>query len=118
MVFYDYNGNPCCYADDFVHIYSYTGVALGYIHDEKVWNYEGKYLGCYMNNWIIDRNGYYLFFTENAIGGPLRPLRKLAPLKSLRELRPLKSLREIPPIPPIPTPDWSNLDLNTFFQGN
>ncbi len=117
MVFYDKEGNPCCYSDDFVHIYSYEGEALGYLQDDKVWNYDGRYLGLFQNNWVIDKYGYYLFFTENAIGGPLKPLRKLAPLKSLKELRPLKSFRELAPLSPMPICDWSELDTDSFFGG-
>ena len=117
MVFYDRNGNPCCYSDDFVHIYSYSGRALGYIHDGSVWNYFGRYLGRFSNNWVIDKEGYYLFFTENAIGGLPRPLRRLAPIKTIKEIRPLKSIRQIPPIPPLPKRNWSDIDMDTFFRG-
>ena len=118
MVFYDRIGNPCCYSDDFVHIYSYDGKALGYIQDGSVWNYYGIYLGQFRNNWVIDKEGYYLFFTENAIGGLLRPLRRLAPIKSIKEIRPLKSLRQLPPIPPLPKLNWSGLDMDSFFRGD
>lgn len=115
MVFFDRNGNPCCYSDDYVHLYSFKGKALGYIQDEKVWNYRGKYLGLFKNNWILDRDGFYLYFTENASGGPTKPLRHLAPLKSIKELRPLKSLRELPPLTPSPVLDWSKMNTDNFF---
>lgn len=117
MVFYDKNGTPCCYADDFVHIYSYDGKPLGYIQNDKVWNYDGRYLGLFRNNWIIDREGYYLLFTENSSGGPLKPLRKLAPLKSLKQLRPLKAIRDIPSLPPLVSMNWSDMDVESFFEG-
>lgn len=115
MVFYDKNGNPCCYSDDFIHIYGYDGYPLGYIHDGRVWSYHGHYLGLFRNNWIIDRDGFYLFFTENSIGGPLKPLRRLAPLKSLKRIRPLKSLRVVPPIPPMVRIGWSSMTKDSFF---
>ena len=118
MRFYDRNGNPCCYSDDLVHIYSYGGEPLGYIHNGRVWNYKGRYLGLFRNNWIIDRDGYYLFYTEDSIGGPLKPLRKLAPLKALRKLRPLKSLRELPPLRPLSHLSWSKREMNAFFGGD
>lgn len=117
MVFYNKTGNPCCYSDDYVHIYSYDGEPLGYIQNGKIWNYEGLYLGLFRNNWVIDSDGYFLFFTENSTGGPVRPVRKLAPLKSLRQLRPLKSIREIPPIAPVTILSWSDRDLKSFFAG-
>lgn len=116
MIFYDKAGTPCCYSDDFEHIYGFDGKPLGYILSGKVWNYNGTYLGQFINNWIIDRNGLYMFFSENAIGGPLKPLRKLAPLKSMKQLRPLKSIRELPPLPPTLKNAWSNLEGNAFFE--
>lgn len=117
MVFYDRNGSPCCYTDDFVHVYSFNGDPLGYIQNGKVWNYAGRYLGLFKNNWVIDRAGCYLFFTENSTGGPIRPLRRLAPLKSLKKLRPLKSIKELPPILPVTRLCWSDRDMRTFFAG-
>ena len=117
MVFYDRYGVPCCYSEDFVHIYSYGGKPLGYIHNERIWNFDGFYLGLFRNNWVIDRDGYYLFFTEISTGGPMRPLRKLAPLKSLKQLRPLKAIREIPPISPMVSLNWSDREMEPFFEG-
>lgn len=117
MVFYDIDGNPCCYSDDSVHIYSYGGDPLGYILDGRVWNFDGHYLGLFRNNWIIDRDGYYLFFTDISTGGLLKPLRRLEPIKSLKQLLPLKSLRELPPLPPLTQLAWSDKDMWNFFEG-
>lgn len=116
MVFYDKHGNPCCYSDDFKHIYGYDGEPLGYIQDGLIWNYNGRYLGQFKNNWVLDKDGYYLFFTENATGGPIRPIRKIAPIKSVKEIRPLKNIREIPPVYPVSKLDWSQLDPKIFFR--
>ena len=117
MVFYDKSGTPRCYSDDFMHIYSYDGKPLGYIQEGKVWNYGGMYLGVFRNDWIIDRDGCYLYFTENSTGGPLKPCRKSAPLKSFKQLRPLKSIKVIPSVPPMPLLEWSNRELEAFFDG-
>ena len=42
-------------SDDFVHICSYEEEALGYLQDDKIWNYDGKYLCRFHNNWVIDK---------------------------------------------------------------
>lgn len=115
MTYYDRYGNACCYTDKTNHIYALDGKPLGYILDNSVWNYGGRYLGQFKNSWIIDREGYYLFFSDESKGGPIKPIRKLTPLNSIQELRPIKSIREIPPIPPITSLYWSETDINSFF---
>ena len=117
MVFYDKGGTPRCYSDDNEHIYSYDGEPLGYIRGTNVWNYNGRYLGRFYNNWIVDKNGDNVFFTEDAIGGPVKPIRKLAPLKSVKKLRPLKAVREGVPAGLVRSLNWSSQNIHVFFRG-
>ena len=116
MTFYDKSGTPRCYSEDFTHIYDYAGNPVAYIYNSRVWSYRGRYLGVLHNNWIVDKNGACVFFSENSTGGPVKPLRKLTPLKGLKKLRPLKSLRELPPLKPQPKLSWSNMNSDTFFN--
>lgn len=116
MTFYDKSGTPCCYSEDFTHIYDYEGNPVAYINNGRVWSYRGKCLGALHNNWIVDNNGAFMFFSENSTGGIPKPLRKLSPLKGLKKLRPLKSLREVPFLKPKPQMSWSNMDSDTFFN--
>lgn len=115
MTFYDKNGYAVCYTMDNIHLYSFDGYPLAYFHAEKVWSYNGCCLGWLHNNWIIDVNGFYVFFSEYATGGMLKPLRHLKPLKSLRRLRPLKSLRHFAPLKPLVKSQWSSLSFEEFF---
>lgn len=92
-----------------------TWFLLTFFHAEKVWSYSGYCLGWLHNNWIIDVNGYYVFFSEYAMGGVLKPVRHLKPLKSLRRLRPLKSLRHFAPLKPWVKSQWSSLTFEEFF---
>lgn len=115
MTFYDKNGSAVCYTMDNIHLYSFDGYPLAYFNDDKVWSYGGECLGWLHNYWIIDRNGCYVFFSEYAMGGILKPLRHLKPLKALRKLRPLKSLRRIPPLKPLIKSKWSSLTFEEFF---
>lgn len=116
MTFYDKHGTPQCYTEDFTHIYDFGGNPVAYINSDRIWSYKGRCLGSLHNNWIIDRKGGRMFFSENSTGGPLMPLRKLSPLKRIKKLRPLKSVREISPLKPIVKMGWSDLDFNSFFR--
>lgn len=116
MTFYDKNGYAVFYTMDNIHLYSFDGYPLAYFHAEKVWAYSGHCLGWLHNNWIIDVNGFYVFFSEYSTGGILRPLRHLKPLISLRRLRPLKSPRTIAPLKPLVKLNWSSLTFKEFFR--
>lgn len=116
MTFYDKNGNAICYTIDNIHLYSFDGQPLGYIHRNKVWAFSGVLLGWFHNYWIIDREGYYIFFSEYSIGGILKPLKHLQPLKSLRHLRPLKGYRQSLPLEPLIRLSWSSLTPQEFFN--
>lgn len=116
MVFYDKYGTPSCYSEDSEHIYSYSGEPLGYIRDNRIWNYNGRYLGLYKNGWVLDKEGCYFLFTENATGGPIKPIKKIASIKSIKTIRPVKSIREIPPIPPMTKHGWSDMEFVLFWR--
>ena len=115
MTFYDKIGIPRCYTEDLIHIYDYAGTPIAYIYNNKIWKYGGKCIGFLHNNWIIDICGNYIFFSENAIGGPLKPLKRLTPLKGLKKLKPLKALRQLPPLKPLVKLKWSDLNFQDFF---
>ena len=115
MTFYDKNGSAVCYTMDNIHLYSFDGYPLAYFNNDKVWSYGGVCLGWLHNYWIIDSDGCYVFFSEYATGGILKPLRHLKPLKSLRRLRPLKNLRSTPPLKPLVKHKWSSLTFEDFF---
>lgn len=116
MTFYDKNGNAVCYTEDNVYIYSFDGTPIAYIHGNIVWSYSGLCLGWLHNYWILDLDGYYLFFSEYSTGGMIKPFKHLRPLKGLRRLRPLKSIRRIPSLRPYPKLRWSTLTADDFFK--
>lgn len=116
MTFYDKNGYAVCYTVDNMHLYSFNGTPLAYINDGKVWSYEGFCLGWLYNYWILDKSGSYIFFSEYATGGLLKPLRHLQPLKAIRHLRPLKGLRHLAPLKPSVRLSWSSLTPQQFFN--
>lgn len=116
MTFYDKNGYPICYTIDNIHLYSFDGQPLGYIQMSKIWAFSGEFLGWLHNYWIIDKNGYYIFFSEYSVGGMRKPLKHLQPLKRLRQLLPLKGIKQLPPLRPLIHLSWSSLSPQKFFK--
>jgi hypothetical protein len=115
LTFYDSNGQPIAYSDDGEHIFSFAGAAVGYLHGGSVWNYSGKHLGRFDKGWLRDNNGDAALFTDDAFGGPLKPLKQLKPLKDLKQLLPMTGLRELTPLKPLNSLEWSKLSGEHFF---
>jgi hypothetical protein len=116
FTFYDSNGKPIAYTQDGVHIYLFSGEPVAYLAGTSVYSFSGKHLGRFENGWIRDNNGECVFFTKDARGGPLKPLKQLKPLKSLKQLKPLKGLKELKPLRPLKSLSWSRLSGKQFFR--
>ena len=114
-IFYNEYGTPFAYTDDNEHIFTFPGKPVGYIFADKIYSYNGKHLGWYIDGWIRDINGYCVFFTETATGGPIKPMRKMAPIRSVKTIKPLKRLRSLPHLKPIKRLAWSRYKDMEFF---
>ncbi len=113
---YNKNGEPIAYvSDDNEHIYQFNGQPVAYLKDENIYNYYGRYLGWKYDGWYFDRNGHRAFFKENAVGGPIKPIKKIKPIKAIKNIRPIKSIKEIRPIKPIRSLSWSSFQLYEYF---
>lgn len=116
ITFYNRGGVPTAYCEDGIHIYLFNGKPVAYIHKDSVYNYSGAYLGQYKNGWILDTKSCHVFFTEEATGGPMKPLKKLRPLKSLKQLKPTKGLKQSKPLSPSRSLSWSSNSSASFFN--
>jgi hypothetical protein len=116
MTLYDSKGKAVAYSDDGETIYLFNGTPVAYFYGDYVYGFDGYLLGRLKNGWIRDNKGFCVFFTENAIGGPVKPLKQLMPIKSIKRIRPIKSIRHIPCIKPIDQLAWSSLSVEQFFS--
>lgn len=109
MTFYDSHGNPSAYLyDDGEHIYLFNGKPVAYLHENTVYGYNGHQYGWFENGWIIDLNGYCVFFTESASGsGPVKPAKHVKPVKSVRHAKYAKAAKSLL---------WSKLSGEQFFN--
>jgi len=116
MTFYDHSGKAVAYLhSDTVSVYLYSGDPVAWVSGEYLYAYSGKYLGWLVDGWVIDRFGNRVFFTEEASGGPVRPVRNVKPVKGVRKVRPVRGVREVRPGHPVRSLSWSALSGEHFF---
>ncbi|WP_345806196.1 4-fold beta flower protein [Bacillus subtilis] len=116
IVFYNRNGAATAYSDDSEHIYLFNGKPVAYFYDDSVYGYNGKHLGYFTDGWLRDNQGNCVFFTEEAIGGPVKPIKQIKPIKNVKNIKPIKSVRQIKPIKPISSLSWSSRSSVNFFS--
>ena len=96
-------------------MFTFPGVPVGYLSNGSVYSFSGAHLGWFENRLVRDGSGSVALFTDDASGGPLKPLKQLKPLKGLKQLKPLKGLKVLAPLKPLNTVSWSNLSGVQFF---
>ncbi len=116
MTLYDSNGRAVAYSDDGETIYLYSGYPVAYLFGKMVYAFSGNQLGTMNNGWIRDNRGLCVFFTEDAIGGPIRPRKQIKPIKGIKRIKPIKGIRHIPRIKPVDQNRWSNSSGERFFM--
>jgi len=114
--FYNQEGKAIAYTEDGEHIYLFNGSPAGFIEKDSVFSYSGKHLGCIKEGWIVDQQGRRVFFTEDASGGPSRPVKQVTPVKSVKAVKPVKGTREMRPTTPTLTMSWSDFSSKSFFE--
>ncbi|EON70472.1 4-fold beta flower protein [Lysinibacillus sphaericus] len=116
LVFYNSSGVPIAYCEDEENIYLYNGKPAAYFYNDSIYSFKGKHLGRFNNGWFRDNNGYCVFFTENASGGPFKPMKSMTPIKSMKSMKPIKSVKFMRPMKPMNSSNWSKLSSEIFFD--
>ncbi len=107
--FYDYDGQAVSFLDDDGRsIYLHDGTPVAWLSDEGIYTYSGIHLGWFEHGWVFNGKGDRLLFTDDASGGPPRPLRQARPLRGPRHLRPIRSAREPRPSRPMLSLCWAD----------
>lgn len=116
LVFYNSYGDPIAYCEDGEHIYLYNGEPVAYFHNDSVYSFDGDHLGWFEQGWVRDNNGDCVFYSDNAQGGPVKPIKSIRPIKSVKSIKPIKSVKSIKPIKAIKSLSWSQLSSDIFFR--
>lgn len=115
IIFYNKNGRPVAYSEDWGMIYLYNGEPVAYLHQDAVYAFSGIHLGWFVEGRIVDRAGRDVFFTDLAMGRPAVPI-GLAPLrKGVRRSMPIRRPREPKPAFSGRTTAWAPRSSEQFF---
>jgi hypothetical protein len=115
-LFYDRSGRPVAYSNDGVHVHSFSGHAIGHIHEDSICDYSGKHLGWFVDGWVRDHSGRCVMFTDEASGGPVMPRRGTQPTKIVKQIPPAKGVRKAKPKERKVLNSWLGLTGVQFFE--
>ena len=117
ITFYNRYGKPIAYLSerDKETIYMFNGKPVAWIDNDCIYSFKGKHLGWYEHGWIYDQQGYCVFFTDEAKGGPVKPIKQIKPIRNISSIRPIKGIKEIKPIKQVKKLSWAN-NSDKFFE--
>ena len=116
MTFYDSSGRAVAYCDDGETIYLFNGMPVVYFYGDVVYGFNGHQFGTIKNGWIRDNSGLCVFYTDNAQGGPVKPVKQVSPAKCVKHVKLVKSVRHTPYVKAVDCLGWSNLSGERFFR--
>jgi hypothetical protein len=115
--FYNRKGIAMAYVDDDGEsIYLHNGTPVASLSGESVYSFEGKHLGWFVNGWIRDNSGGYVFFTDKAENGPVRPLARIDFPREPKKPKPAPCKKEKVSTKVSHETSWSSLDWEDFFR--
>jgi hypothetical protein len=110
---YNIKGLPIAYiAKDHQTIYLWNGIAVAYLHENKIYGFNGSHLGWFEDFIARDLNGYKVGFIKSTC--PC--MTKLEKIKSIKKLEKIKSIKKIPKIKPVNRNHLSSIMLEVLLQ--
>lgn len=106
--FFDRHGSEAAYCLDGHSLYLWSGRAAAFIHDDKVYAYDGRFIGWADRGWISDEDGACLLFERDAVGGPHKPQRQVKTTPGPRGTKPARAELRQAPSHPASSTAWSH----------
>lgn len=117
ILFYDQAGTPIAYiSDEIQSIYTYKGRPAAFIEGECIYNFPGKFLGWFIDGWVLDLDGTRVFYTRVSTGGPNTPIRGIQPIRGIKQFLPARTYRQPKPLKPPFSLSWSSRSGEQFFE--
>ena len=113
--FYSKSGDPIAYMEDGQHIYLFSGRPVAFLSGDAVYLFSGKHIGWFEDGWIRDKKGKVVFFTSDASGGPIKPVKRMKPVKGMKHVKPVKGVKQMKSMKRIKAFSWSDLSGEQFF---
>ena len=116
IILYDRTGAAIAYTlEDGATLSTYGGRLVGYIHEDGIFDFQGKLLGWYLEGWVVDAHGARVFFTKDSKGGPGRPIKEIPPIRGIRQYCPGRTRRLGKGSKPVLSLFWSARSGVGFF---
>ncbi|MDB5695110.1 MAG: hypothetical protein JWN21_653 [Sphingomonas bacterium] len=116
MEFFDRHGIATCYSPDGETIYLWSGEPVGYFHNDQIYSFRGRLLGWHENGWLYDRVNRPALFSQDATGGPVKPVRQVKPAKGVRKVKPVKGVRQVAHVRRVRSTSWSEYSGAGYFN--
>lgn len=113
--FYSRTGEPIAYSEDGEHIYLFSGAPVAYLSGDAVYGFGGEHIGWFEDGWIRDKKGGCVFFTADARGGPVKPVKNVKPVKGVKQVKPVKGVKQVKCAKAVKSLSWSPLSGRQFF---
>jgi hypothetical protein len=118
LVFSDSRGQVVALKDDDDDVvFLWGGRPVAIVDDESasLYGFDGRHLGWFVEGWIRDHDGACVYYTDEASGGPVRPVRRTRPKRGARTARPRPRARQSPPPRHANQRVWSSLAVGGAF---
>lgn len=110
---YNKNGKPVAYiSGDGETIFLWDGRPVAYLQEDKVYGWNGRQLGWFVNGTIFDIYGLRAGFIKTRSPIPT----DAEPVKSLQQVKPAKQERQAPVARPIMIYGYSNKSLEELLE--
>ena len=113
--FYSKSGTPIAYSDEGENIYLFTGEPVAYISGDAVYAFSGEHIGWFEDGWIRDKSGGCVFFTQDAKGGPVKPVKQVKPVKGVKHVKLVKGVKHVKSVKAVKSLSWSPKSGREFF---
>jgi hypothetical protein len=115
--FYNNKGIAMAYLDDDGEtIYLHNGTPVACLSGESIYGFNGKHFGWFVEGWVRDNEGGYVFFTNKADDGPVKPLARIDFPHEPKKKKPRHCTKEAIPSRLSQKTSWSPLSWEDFFR--
>jgi hypothetical protein len=113
VTLFNKNVQPVAYiGEDGETLYTWDGRAVAYLHEDKVYGWNGKQLGWFDNGTIFDIFGLRAGFirSKSPVATPAEPV------KPVKHMKPVKGPRQIPVARPVLCYGYSSKNLEDLLE--
>ena len=113
--FYCKTGEPIAYSEDGETIFLFSGAPVAHLSGDAIYAFSGEHIGWFENGWIRDKKGGCVFFTADARGGPVKPVKHVKPVKGVKHVKSVKGVKQVKSVEAVKSLSWSPLSGKRFF---